>query len=153
MDAKTPEKLLKGVNVDDLAIGIQVSAQVGPNRTISMTLGAPMAMTLGDLNAYVDKIMAVADRQNDKGILEQQKLALAAAEKNVLTNRDQKAALQGKFELDWAISKRKGDFAPSPSQAAQLNNYEATINNLKDNVIPKLRKEIGELEQRIAGGL
>ena len=150
---KTSDKLMKGVDVSDLAIGIQVSAQIGPNRQISMTLGAPMSMTLADLNRYVDKIIAVADRQNDKGILEQQHLALAAAEKNVLTNREQQAALNGKFELDWLISKRKGEFTPTPSQSAQLNNYTQTINNLKENVIPKLRKDISELEEKIAQGV
>ena len=153
MDAKTPEKLLKGVDVSELAIGISVNAQIGPNRTISMTLGAPMAMTLADLNAYVDKIMAVADRQNNIGILEQTKLALAAAEKNIHTNREQRATLEGKFMLDWTISKRKGDFVASSAQNAQLNNYDITIRNLKDEVIPKLRRDIMELEHKIAQGV
>ena len=153
MDAKTPEKLLRGVDVSDLAIGIQVSAQVGPNRTISMTLGAPMAMDLPALNAYVDKIMAVADRQNDKGLLETMKATLAQAEKDILTNQEQHAALNGKFELDWTVSRRKGDFTPSASQAAQLNNYLATVRNLKDNVIPKLRKQVTDLESKIAAGV
>jgi hypothetical protein len=153
VDAKTPDKLLQGVDVSDLAIGIQVQAQVGPNRTISMTLGAPMSMTTADLNLYVDKIMSVADRQNDKGVLETLKATLAGAEKDIITNQENRGSLHNKFELEWASRGKLGDFKPTDSQYQQLNNYDGTVRNLKDNVIPKLRKQISELEAKIAAGV
>lgn len=152
MDDRTTS-LLQGVDVKDLAIGIQVSAQVGPNRTITMTLGAPLSMSPADLNAYVDKIMGVADRQNDKGILETVRATLAKAEKDIITNQEQRGSLHNKFELEWAKGNRRGDFKPTDSQQAQLNNYSQTIVNLKENVIPKLQSQIAELEAKIAAGV
>jgi len=153
MDAKTPEKLLKGVDVSDLAIGISVQAQIGANRHISMTLGCPMSMPLKDLHAFVDKIMAVADRQNEKGILEQTKLALEGARKNLQTQIDQRGDLEGKYHLEWVVSGRKGDFRPSASQQAQLDNYSVTAKNLKEVVIPKFQRDVEELEAKIAQGV
>lgn len=153
MDAKTPQRLLEGVDVSDLAIGIQVNAQVGANRSMTMTLGAPLAMTLQDLNRYVDKIMSVAERQNMKGLLEQAKLALEGAEKNIQTNLEQRASFQGKSDLEWVASGRQGPFRPSKSQQAQLDNWDTTIRNLRDNVIPKFKRDIAELEAKIAEGV
>lgn len=153
MDAKTPVKLLQDVDGKDLAIGIQLSAQVGPNRTMTMTIGVPLDVSLSNLNQFVDKLMSVTDRQNDKGLLEQAKLALQAAEKDIGTNQDHAAAFSGKAELDWVASGRQGPFRPSKSQQTQLDNWGTTIRNLKDNVIPKLKRNITELEAKIAAGV
>lgn len=152
MDDRTTS-LLQGVDVKDLAIGIQVAAQVGPNRTITMTLGAPLSMTPVDLNRYVDKIMSVADRQNDKGVLETIKATLAAAEKDILTNQQHRSDLEAKFQADWDRSQRKGPLRLTDTQASQLNNYQVTIIDLKDNRIPKFRKQVEELEAKIAAGV
>ena len=153
MDAKTPVKLLQDVEGKDLAIGIQLNAQVGPNRTMTMTLGVPLEVDLPQLNALVDKLMSVTERQNDKGILEQTRLTLASAEKDIQTNLQHKSSFAAKSELDWIASGRQGPFKPSKSQAAQMDNWDKTIGNLKDNVIPKLRRDIEQLEARIAAGV
>ena len=149
MDAKT--SLLSGVDAKDLAIGIQVNGQVGPNRTITMTLGAPMTMSLPDLNGFMDKIMAVIDRQNNMGIIEQLRLGLQGAEKDLATNQLQRANYEARCASDWEISHRKGEFRATESQRAQLNNFDATAKELRDNRIPKLKKEIADLERKLSG--
>ena len=153
MDAKTPVKLLQDVEGKDLAIGIQLNAQVGPNRTMTMTLGVPLEVDLPQLNALVDKLMSVTERQNDKGILEQTKLTLDKAEKDIATNLEHRAAFAANSELEWIASGRQGPFKPSKSQSAQMGNWDQTIRNLKDNVVPKLRRDIEQLEARIAAGV
>jgi hypothetical protein len=102
MDAKT--SMLTGVDAKDLAIGIQINGQVGPNRTIALTLGVPMSMSLPDLNGFMDKCMSVIERQNNMGIIEALKLSLEGAEKDLATHRH-----------------HRGDFGQSHSQAAQGN--------------------------------
>jgi hypothetical protein len=152
MDARTPDKLLQDVDGKDLAIGIQLNAQVGANRTITLTLGVPLAVDLSDLHKLVDKLMSVTERQNDKGLLEQARIALETARKNIQTNLEQKATFVGKSELEWVASGRQGPFKPSKSQQAQLDNWDTTSRNLKDNVMPRLERDIKELEARINAG-
>jgi hypothetical protein len=147
MDAQT--KLLAGVDTKDLAIGININGQVGPNRTISLTLGVPMSMTLPDLNGFMDKCMSVIDRQNDKGILDQLRLGLEGAEKDLATNRLQRSHYEAKCANDWNITNRKGEFKPTESQRVQLTNFDTTAKELRENRIPKLKKEITDLEQKL----
>jgi len=145
-------KLLTAVDTGDLAIGIQINAQVGANRTITMTSGIPIAVTPADLNAYMDKMVAVIDRQNDKGILEQCKLALLAAEKDLITQTEQRAGFESRAEMDFRIANRKGDYRPTESQQKQLANYDQSIRALREDRIPKFKKDIADLEARIAAG-
>jgi hypothetical protein len=153
MDARTPDNMKPMAESDSKAPAFvfRVSAQVGQNKNIELTFGAPMDMTPADLNAYLDKVMSVVDRQNDKGVLEQLKLTLEQAEKTVQTNMDQKAALESKFALEWSVSNRRGEFKPNAGQQAQLNNFDTTAKELRENRIPQLRKMIAELERKIDG--
>lgn len=153
MDAKTPVHLLKGVDAKDLAIGIQISSQVGQNRSITMTLGVPMIMELSELNQFMDKCASVLDRQNDKGLLEVAKLNLEAARKNLVTNIQQRETYYAQQALDHEVRGRKGSFTPSESQRAQLRNFDSTTANLKETVIPKLMRDIEDLERKINEGV
>jgi hypothetical protein len=147
MDAAT--KLIAGVDTKDLAIGIQVNGQVGPNRTIALTLGVPMSMSLPDLNGFMDKIMAVIDRQNEMGILEQLKLQLEGAEKDLATQRAHRADYYADCAKKWEVGNRKGEFQTTEAQRAQLANFDRSANEIAENRIPKLRKEIAEIERKL----
>jgi hypothetical protein len=149
MDAQT--KLLAGVDTKDLAIGIQINGQVGPNRTIVLTLGVPMAMTLPDLNGFMDKCMSVIDRQNDMGILQQLQLQLEGAEKDLATQRSHRADYFADCARKWEESSRKGEFQTTQAQKAQLDNFDRSANEIAQNRIPKLRKEIAEFQRRLDG--
>jgi len=148
MDAKTP--LLSGVDAKDLAIGIQVQSQVGPNRHITMTLGVPMSMSLPDLNGFMDKIVSVLDRQNDKGLFEQLKLGLEGAMRDLATNRAHRADYEMKCRNAWEVSNKRGEFKPFGNEKANLENFDKTAKELLEIRIPKLEKEIAEFERKLA---
>ena len=147
MEAKT--SMLQGVDAKDLAIGIQINGQVGPNRTIMLTLGVPMTMSLPDLNGFMDKAMSVLDRQNDMGIIEALKVELERAEKDIATQRAHRASYIADCGAKWEHSNRKGEFQINGAQQAQVSNFDKSINEIADNRIPKLRKEIADLEKKL----
>jgi hypothetical protein len=153
MDARTPDSMKPMAEGDSAAPAFvfRVASQVGQNKNIELTFGIPMNMTPNDMNGYLDKVMSVIDRQNDKGILEQLKLTLEQAEKTVQTNMEQKAALELKFSRDFSIGGRRGEFKPTSGQQAQLNNFDTTAKELRENRIPQLRKMVSELERKING--
>ena len=151
MDARTPDKLKPMAESDTAAPAfvIRVAAQVGRDRTIEMTFGAPMDMTAKDLHGYTDKVMSVIERQNNKGLLRECELALEGHTKNLTTNLEQKATLESKYRLDFEISGRKGEFKAAGNQKAQLDNFDSTSKNLREVVIPKLKRDIEELKRKI----
>lgn len=148
MDAKTP--LLSGVDAKDLAIGIQVQSQVGPNRHITMTLGVPMSMDLPNLNGFMDKIVSVLDRQNNMGILEQLKAQLEGSEKDLATHLLHRSNYEAKCANDWEMGNRKGEFRTTEAQKAQLANFDNTARELREVRIPKIKKEISDIERKLA---
>lgn len=150
MDARTTEQIAEDATP---AVVVRVAAQVGQNRSVEMQFGVPLDMNLPDLNAYMDKITSVMDRQNNKGLLEVAKASLAAAKKQLLTNAEQRGHLESKYQFEWSVSSRRGDFKPSTAQAAQLNNFDTTSANLRENVIPKFERDIEELERKINEGV
>lgn len=150
MEAKT--QLLTGIDAKDLAIGINIEGQVGPNRIIKLTLGVPMTMTLPDLNGFMDKCMSVIDRQNNMGIIDQLKLSLEGAKKDLATNRLNRADYEAKCAADWERRyKGRGEFRLTESQLTQVNNFDTTATELRENRIPRLEKELADLERKLGG--
>lgn len=147
MDSKT--SLLQGVAPEQLAIGIRVTGQVGPNRSIDMTLGVPMSMNLADLNGFMDKIMSVIDRQNNLGIIDALKIELEKTEKDLANNQLNRANYEAKCAADWERTNRKGEFRATEAQRAQLNNFDATARELRENRIPRIKREISDLERKL----
>lgn len=132
------------------AIQVKTARQVG-NQLMEMVFMAPLDMNLKDLNAYVDKVTSVMDRQGDKAALEAEQMALAAAEKNLVTNVTQLADAQSRAQTDWEITNRKGPFKATDSQKKQFENFERTSIHLRTAVIPKHKQNIEELKRKIAG--
>jgi hypothetical protein len=150
MDARTTEQIAEDAAP---AVVVRVTAQVGQNRTVDMQFGVPLNMTLPDLNAYMDKITSVMDRQNDKGMLEVAKATLEASKKQLAVNQEQRAHFEAKCRNDFHVSNRRGDYKPTESQRTQLNNFDVTSINLRDNIIPKFTRDIEELERKINEGV
>jgi len=140
------------VDVDAPAIVITMTQLVGNDRNMQLQFAVPLGMTPAKLNAYIDKVTSVIDRQNNIGVLAKAKLYLAAAEKELLTNTQNQANYLLKCEKDWYSSNRKGPFALNGAQQAQLNNFKETETKHKTEIIPKLRADIAELEAKIAEG-
>ena len=135
------------------AIVINLTSQVGSNHTMSMQFGAPLDMTTKDLNAYIDKARSVMERQNNISLLEKAKMVLEDAEKQLITNREQRANAEFGYVKQWHDTQRKGDFKPTESQRAQLGNWDKTIKNLHEELIPKFKFQIDELEKKISAGV
>jgi exonuclease VII large subunit len=151
MDARTTEQITEDQAAP--AVVVRVAAQVGQNRSVDMQFAVPLDMTLQDVNAYMDKITSVMDRQNNKGLLEVAKASLEAAKKQLMTNLEQRTNYYNKCEDDFTLSNRKGTFRATESQRAQLGNFDSTTRNLKENIIPKFEKDIEELERKINEGV
>ena len=132
------------------ALFVKTAQQVG-TRMMEMSFAVPLDMTPADLNAYVDKVTSVMDRQGDKAALEQEVVALKNAEMQLRTNADQLANQQQRDATDWDISNKRGDFRPTESQRKQYENWQKNSIHLRETIIPRHRKNIEALEQRING--
>ena len=130
------------------AVFVRMNSQVGPNSTIEMSFGVPLAMTQEDLNKYIDKVMACSERQSDKKMLEQARLALKGAHRDLSTNQSHRASYEAKQAASWDVSGRRGDWSPSGAETKQLQNFDVTDGNLRENIIPRLEKDIAELEEK-----
>ena len=151
MDARTTEQIAEDGAAP--AVVVRVAAQVGQNRSVDMQFAVPLDMTVPDLNAYMDKITSVMDRQNNKGLLEVTKLSLEAAKKQLATNGEQRGNFDAKCRTDFVLGNRKGDFKPTEAQRAQYANFDTTSANLRENIIPKFERDIEELERKINEGV
>jgi hypothetical protein len=146
------EVVLRPVDKEAPAIFVRMTSQIGPNNTIEMSFGIPLDMRPNDLNAYLDKVAACAERQNNKGMVTEFKLRLHEAWKQIETINTNEAQLQAKAQADYELSGRRGEWKPTGSQAAELKNFSTNRANFRDNIIPRLEKEIAALEAKIAQG-
>ena len=151
MDARTPDKHKPMAEADKSAPAfvVRAAAQVGRDRNIEITFGIPMDMTPADMHQYTDKVMSVIERQNNKGLLRECEMALEGHTKNLATNIEQKAQLESKYRLDFEVSGRRGEFKVAGAQKSQLDNFDNTSKNLREVVIPKLKRDIEDLKRKI----
>ena len=146
------ESQLQTVKGSELAIGIQFSAAVGRDRQIVLTAGVPITLTPGQINEYVDKMAYVMDRQNWKGELKVLRNELEMTEKELVTNMQQLDSARDRMVADWERSKRRGPFRMSDAQEKNDATQSKNIAHLRDERIPKYKRQIAELEAQIAGG-
>lgn len=135
-------------NESAAAFVIRVAGQAGP-RAIEVTFGVPLDMTVNDLNHYVDKVCMVIDRQTDRGELGKLRMDLEGAAKALLTHMEHKAAFERAAQEDWERRGRRGPFQYADSQRAQLQNFDKTIDELRETRIPTFQKKIDELERSL----
>jgi len=133
------------------AFVFRLGGQVGPNNTMEVTFGVPADMMPADMDKYIDKVRARLDRQNDIQILESAHIQLRNAEKQLADERERRAVAESSMRGHWATSGRKGDFKPTGSQAAALDNHDQNLKRLIEDVIPGFKATIAELERKIAG--
>lgn len=134
---------------DDTAIVVRIAGQAGP-RAIEMSFGIPLKMDLIKLNKYMDKVTSVIDRQIAIGDLRRAIADLAGAEKALRTTVEQKAAFESVCAMKWDAEGRKGGWKPYGNQTNQLENWDKTIGELRDNRIPAFKAEIAKLEQAVS---
>lgn len=141
------------VDVDSPAIVITMTQAVGTDRNMQLQFAVPLGMTPMKLNAYIDKVTSVIDRQNDMGLLRKAKAILAGAEDHLKTNSENQANYLLKCEAEWYQSNRKGPFKMNGAQEAQMRNFKETEITTKEKLIPKYKADIAELEQKINAGV
>lgn len=147
MDDQTKHGL-STVSGADLAIGVQFTAQVGPNRQIVLTTAVPLDWSATEINETLDKLVGLVDRRNAFSMLDVARAELERARHEVATQLEQKAQTEVRWALEWEVSNRKGPFRPTDSQRAQLANFDKTAKNLREVVLPKLQKQLAELEAK-----
>jgi hypothetical protein len=145
------EESLRRIDGKELAIGIQFSAQVGPNRQIVLTSGVPMDITPTQLNEYVDKMAYIMDRQNWKSELDLKRFELENREKERMTNREQLLDHHESAVAAWERSGKRGPFRMNDAQQKHDANLNNSFTHLDNVVIPKLKAQIKELEAKIEG--
>jgi hypothetical protein len=133
------------------AFVFRLGGQIGPNNTMEITFGVPADMMPADMDAYIDKVRARLDRQNEIQILESAKIQLRNAERQLNDEREKRAAADSSMRLHWSVSARKGEFKPTGSQSAVLDNHDKSISRLTEDVIPAFKASIADLERKIAG--
>lgn len=139
------------VNGKDIAIAIQITSAIGPNRQINLGTGVPIDWDLGEINSQVDKMMAVIDRQDARGRLEVARSVHAKALFDLDTNIQQLEHFNAKCEQEFHGSGRKGRWTANGSQEKAIQNYRTTIQNFRENIIPKTLADIKDLEKIVAG--
>ena len=136
---------LKGA---ELALGIQFSAAIGKEKSLTLTTGIPLDMDYSGINAILDKVAQAIDRQDLKYRHADLLLFIDKCEGDLLRNRAQLENYKLSAEVEWGKSGRKGEFQPRGQQEKELQNYENTDRTLVEN-IKKLRKDADEMKKKI----
>jgi O-methyltransferase involved in polyketide biosynthesis len=132
--------------LDVPAISVQLSSTIGGTRSLTLTTGLPMDCKKSQLDELLDKITAASDRQKKLFDLEQTRALLKNEEQNLHQHRTQIGMQELKFEQDYNISGRKGEFRPTASQRSVLDGLQKNVVNSSER-IQQLRELIVKMEQ------
>lgn len=138
-DAETVEK--------GLGVGIRFACTVGNGRQIEMTAGVPLDWESEHYNTLMDKLAAVMDRQALRYELHDRQEALAKAERDLATSRQQLINYEQQCRNDWDRRGKQGDFRMSENQSKQAQNFQNTSEHLVD-LIKRMRADIEEVERK-----
>lgn len=131
----------------DLAFGIQFTMQFPENRALSFTTACPQDVSDDDLAKLLKRMSDASDFLDGVYRLRALKAFLVQQEKELQTQRDQKHNHEQLLNTNWLKTERRGEFKMSESQAAQIRNFDTTIERYID-AIKKLREEIADLEAK-----
>ena len=141
----------KTIKYEDLPIVLQISAAVGPNRTMALSSNFPLSITPQDMNIYVDKMFYILDRQNWKSELIVKQAELERTRKELFTATQQADNFQAQAADTWEKGGRRGPFRMSDSQRKQVDAAMSNIQHLREERIPILERQLKELEEKIEG--
>jgi hypothetical protein len=130
-----------------LGVGVRFACTVGNGRQIEMTAGVPLDWESQDFNTLMDKLAGVMDRQALRYELHDRKEALAKAERDLMTNRQQLANYEQQCQNDWERRGKQGDFRMSENQNKQALNFKNTEGHLSE-MIRRMRVDIEEVERK-----
>ena len=149
LDKTTPAEpeILIGEDGKELGLSIRLACAVGQNRSLEFGLGVPLHWSEERINAQVDKIIKVVERQSAKGDLLSIKGTLQTMEHGLETTRQQMANHETTARAAWYDAKKHGDFKLTGQAATQMQNFQNTEQQ-QIAAIKKLREELKVVEER-----
>lgn len=139
---------LQTLQGSQLALGIQFSAAIGKEKSLTLTTGIPLDMEYSGINAILDKVAAAIDRQELKYRYRDLLDFIDKCEGDLLRNRAQQETYKLSAEAEWLRSGRRGDYQPRGQQEKELQNYSNTDRHLVEQ-IKKLRNDAEEMKKKI----
>jgi hypothetical protein len=139
---------LQTLQGSELALGIQFSAAIGKEKSLTLTTGVPLNLAYTGINEILDKVAAAIDRQELKYRYAELLEFIEKCEGDLLRNRAQLETYKLSAEADYYRSGRKGEFQPRGQQEKELQNYANTDRHLTEQ-IKKLRKDADEMKRKI----
>ena len=142
------EKQLNKLQGSDLALGIQFSANIGKEKSLTLTAGVPLDMPYAGINAILDKVAAAIDRQELKYRYRDMTDFISKCEGDLERNRAQLETYKLSAEATWLKDGRQGGFKPRGQQEKEMQNYANTETHLIAQ-IKKLREEAADMKTKI----
>lgn len=130
-----------------LGVGIRFACTVGNGRQIEMTAGVPLDWDARQFNDQLDKLAEVMDRQALRYELHDRQEALAKAQRDLATNRQQLINYEQTCQGDWNRRGKQGEFRMSENQLKQAQNYKNTEDHLAE-LIRRMRSDIEDVERK-----
>jgi len=125
---------------------VQLASTIGGTRSLTLTTGLPMDCTKGQLDTLLDKITAASDRQKKLFDLEQTRMLLRNEEQNLHQHRLQVGAQELKFQTEYNMSGRKGEWEPKGSQKSIIEGLHKNVETSTER-IKQLRAGIAKMEE------
>jgi response regulator RpfG family c-di-GMP phosphodiesterase len=135
----------KLVDPKDLAVSIQFTSNLPGNRGAAFMTAVPQDAP--DMRPLLKRIVEANDYLEGIYQLRALKTELDYHHKELRTHREQKENYSIQCEATWYKTDRRGPFVMAEAQAAQMRNYDSTIERILAT-IAKTTAEIAELEKK-----
>ena len=132
------------------AIGFSITVQLDDKHAIVAQTHVDQTAPISDINAVVDKVMAVMQRKEDQGELEMWKRRLYSSRTNVdMLEGDIKRQAAASVD-EWQAQGKRGPYKASPQSVTAANTLKASLERSATDI--KIAEErIAELEDRLKG--
>lgn len=131
------------------AIGFSFSAKLGDKLDLVVQTHVDRDAPLASVNAVVDKVRQVLERQKAAAELVELRAKLKYDEKKLLQLKEDFVAITERHQKAWASSGKRGEFKLGVKEEAERNNALSTIDRYELEI--KLDKEnIAEREAMLA---
>lgn len=131
------------------AIGIQMSTQLGPDRSLQLSCWLPYESTTSELNFTLDKFWNASERLEARSKIEILKKAIEERERARAESQKQIAKLdfaKKSRETVHANQRRQGELKPQPGEAQTYEAVKAAIETYTAQ-IAKFKADLADLER------
>jgi len=132
--SRDPEDDFAAPDQKGTAAAITVTAQISTNRSIVIQTYMDRDAPVRDYHGIIDKLSVSIDRQEAKANLEGLEAEQALEEKTLKQMEEDFTAIPGRAEAQWIAGGRKGQYKPSPQEAAQKLQAENGIKRFRESI-------------------